>query len=935
MDVTEVTIETAERGEVPFRLVWDEIMWEGNAAGYLVAIPVVGGGSDPGEVEELKRQLEEFQEMAAAEAIELRARLEEKEGSQAHELEELRAKLAETQESAASEIDELTARLERSRELSESMEGADTATLRRELEQSVEMAAVEADKRQAAEQERQKLQAKLRDLHQRSLSKLEAARDALEKERTERNELSARLAQLKQETDRLREQLEAKTDEVETVRHQSGEHFESLKSELLLKTQAHADVEEELQRLRNRVEELEIELVATSAGLASAESTLGTTTTLENKLVSLEGVVEELRFRRDLDYREVEGTLRRLQERYADIQVNGVSIGELDTSDLEKELTELRSELESLRQERKADREKLASVPVMTERIELLEEALQEALEAQEESDDTNFLIQVRKLEAELAQAREEIDTVRQEAENSVQLARREAEQELARTRHDTASAEELNRSRARIAELEMMVAGLNTAGETTTSSNEKELQAELQRAREQLEEMSRELRRTLEGDRETKKLAYADQLTGLPNLNLTGQYLQVCYERSTRNEGALALMLIDLDHFRRVNDALGQKAGDDLLRQVGARLQRSVTEKDTAIARRGEDEFMVVAFMEGARSDGEALMARVRGIAHNLLNELAKPFDILGQRVQVTASLGVALFPGPAESCPALFEQAEHAMYQAKEAGRARVLFYTEEMHSIRERRRNLESELHQAHSQGQIGVVFQPIYEIASKKVAGVEALMRWSHPHRGILEPEEFLEAAEESGLIIPIGDAVIRDALEVTKQRFMKKKFVSLNLNFRQLIDSGFSARFMKHVQLTGAKPHEVIVEVSEKTVGLDPDRIRKTLDSLAHWGVGIAFEDFGGGGSTLSHLTEFSLRVLKIDAGLIKQIPDNRATTNLCRAIAQMANSLNIPVVAEGVDTREQLEVIASIGCQYVQGDILSPPVPLSQLGQVI
>ncbi|HIB68485.1 MAG TPA: diguanylate cyclase [Phycisphaerales bacterium] len=321
---------------------------------------------------------------------------------------------------------------------------------------------------------------------------------------------------------------------------------------------------------------------------------------------------------------------------------------------------------------------------------------------------------------------------------------------------------------------------------------------------------MNNELRRTLEGDRETKKLAYADQLTGLPNLNLTGQYLQVCFERSGRGEGALALILIDLDHFRRVNDALGQKSGDELLKQVGARLQRVVTEKDTAIARRGEDEFMVVAFMENARVDGEALLARVRGIAHNLLNELAKPFEVKDQKVQVTASLGVALYPGPARDRTELLEQSEHAMYKAKEAGRARVNFYTEEIHNIRERRKYLEQELRQAINMNQFGLLYQPIYDLSTSKAVGVEALLRWNHPTRGMLEPADFLEVAEDSGLIVQIGDLAVQEALSIAKQKFMKRKFLSLNLSFRQLIDSGFAQRFMKHLQMAGVPPHEVIV-----------------------------------------------------------------------------------------------------------------------------
>jgi len=171
--------------------------------------------------------------------------------------------------------------------------------------------------------------------------------------------------------------------------------------------------------------------------------------------------------------------------------------------------------------------------------------------------------------------------------------------------------------------------------------------------------------------------------------------------------------------------------------------------------------------------------------------------------------------------------------------------------------------------------------------------------------------------------------------VAKQKFMKRRFLTVNLSFRQLIDSGFSARFMKHLQMAGVPPHEIMVEISEKTAGIDPDRIKNTLAHLAHWGVGIALDDFGTGSSELTHLTDYTLRVVKIDGSLIARIPDDRAATKLCQAIAQMANALEIPVLAEGVETREQLKQIAGMGCQYAQGLILGAPMNVNQLIQVL
>ena len=1079
MDSDRVLITTADAGEVPFRLIWEEILWDGNVAWYLAAVPAIGdkGAEAQEEASRLREELEKSQEIVLSENQQLKDRLEYAE-RQAQEWDELRSQLQQSKEMAAAEVDELKARLENSQE-----NAGEVDALRERLEQSAEMAAVETEKRQTAESERDRLEAKLRDLHQRSLSKLEAARSALESERAERDQLSQRLSRLKQETDNLRQSLEEKSLEIEEVRSRSGEQFSGIQAELeerarelsardeelsnkdrelsardeelssknrelsardeelsnknrelvqleqelsLIRQELEAkaqevaqaeeradryrreyeeldremmaaqeknallqaklqssearmeryqrlmdrdanefsqgsDAEQENERLRTQIEDLQVELAATAAaarsnesassngaaleqleqecqslreGLQSKESRIreledaltapGATnggahdSILQSRLVEANKLIDELRFHRELEYQEAQASLRALQDRYASVQVNGaeavVEESNEEAAALEQKLSELEGELQDTRLNLARSQEELEvkaeiaqSVPLLREKIQTLEESLQQARQSSSSEVSPEIAARVQELEAEVQRARTE------------------------------ASPEELQLARRRISELEATLAsqphGVVADGEL--SEKNRQLEHELHKTREQLADLNQELRRTLEGDRETKKLAYADQLTGLPNLNLTGQYLQVCFERSGRGEGALALILIDLDHFRRVNDALGQKAGDALLKEVGGRLQRCVTEKDTAIARRGEDEFMVVAFMENARVDGEALHARVRGIAHNLLNELAKPFDVLDQRVQVTASLGVALYPGPAASRVELLEQSEHAMYKAKESGRARVSFYTEEMHNHRERRRYMENELKQALAQRQFGLVYQPIYEIASSKVVGVEALLRWSHPQRGVLEPREFLEVAEDTGIIVQIGEQVIQEALEVAKQKFMKRRFLTLNLSFRQLIDSGFSARFMKHLQVAGVPPHEVMVEISEKAAGIDPDRIKNTLAHLAHWGVGIALDDFGTGSSELTHLTDYTLRVVKIDGSLIARIPDDRAATKLCQAIAQMSNALEIPVLAEGVETREQLKQIAGMGCQYAQGLILGAPMNVSQLIQVL
>ena len=922
MDRDRIDFDLDDSGLTTFRLLWAEILWEGNPAWYLVTYPADGADGP----------------------------------------------------------EELQTRLER----------------------SMELAATELEKRQAAEGEREKLEAKLRDLHQRSVAKLEAARTALETEKSERSALVERLTRLKEETDELKAQLEEKKMQVEEASHRSTEVFDTLKAELTAKEQALVNAEEKSERYRKVYEDLDAEMTRSqeqsallSAKLHTAEARLeraqrlldGNSLEAVSAVGAQAGEAELLSLRERIG--ELEAELRRsrleptepvldqsatvasLEAECAGLRAqleaalsglaqaggssttadsDGAEAASLrrqlsETSELlaelrlhkEQELSEARSNLAKLQDLYSASRAggngQVESVAVLADaelegarrRIGELELAL-----AANSSSEREEALAVRVAELESLLSRQSSE------ESNAQWAQArvaELEEQLERSRTE-ASPEELVQARSRISELESLLAQSQTPAGGGGEERQR-LEAELSQAHAQLNEMARELRRSVDSDRETKKLAYADALTGLPNYNLTGQYLQVCFERSGRGEGALALILIDLDHFRRVNDALGSKAGDELLRQVGARLQRTVTEKDTAIARRGEDEFMVVAFLEGATVDGEALSARVRGIANNLLSELIKPFEIAEQRVQTTASMGVALYPGPAADREALLEQAEHAMYKAKESGRARVSFYTQEIHQNRDRKIRVERELRQGVSEGQFTMLYQPILEIPSGKVVGLEALLRWSHPQRGMLEPSEFLALAEETGVILPLSDQVMAEAMLVMKQKFMKRRFMSFNLSHRQLVDVGFPNRFMKHLERAQIRPNEVMVEVSERNIATDPERSKNTLASLAQWGVGIALDDFGSGASELSLFREFPIRLLKIDGELVRKLPSDRDAAKLCYAIARMSAALEIPVLAEGVESREQLEMISSFGCQYAQGNFLREPMNVNQLIQIL
>lgn len=870
-------------------------------------------------------------------------------------------------------------------------EGAEAEQLKLRLEQSMETAAVESEKRKQVEGDRERLEMKLRDLHQRSIAKLDGAREALEKEKAERQALLQRLDQLKSESDQLKLELEEKSIQVEEVKHRSAEMFEALRSELAAKDSSISQSEEKAERYRKFYQELDGEVGRTqeenallAAKLRATESRLNRAQKLLDgvSVSALEGATDDASTAElkasQARIKELETTLQNARKEALEAPWGARSSHR--TATLEAECKRLRQELSEARS---------TSIPVSSKQIQSVMTELrlhnqQELVEARIALGKLQDLYQSLKyagvggkdekqlgelkasliglrdrvLELEAALARSEAKV--RELENEVQAIddlkkgsrgrEKELEGQILRLQmmlkqaEDGSGSDESKAAGQRIAELEAQLAEAQARGGpfevpglfegADWHAERAQLQSDLAQLKMKLGETTSELSRTKEGDRETKKLAYADQLTGLANFNLTNQYLQVCFDRCGRGEGAMALIVIDLDNFRRINEAMGQKAGDELLRQVGGRLERIVVEKDTAIARRGEDEFIVVAFLDGAGVDSEALAARIRGLANNILGELAKPFEVFFQTVHTTASMGVALYPGPARNGSVLLEQAESAMYRAKETGRARINFYTREIHQARERKVRLEKELREAVAAGQFTVYYQPVIEVGSKKIVGLEALLRWSHPLRGILEPAEFLSIADESGLILPLSEQVLGEALSIVGQKFMNKRFLSFNLSHRQLVDAGFASRFMKHLQRNQVKPSEIMVEVSEKAAGVDPSRTRQTLASLTQWGVGIALDDFGHGACDLSIFREFAIQLVKIDGSLVRRVIIDKEAAKLCLAIVKMATALEIPVLAEGVESREQLEVVAEFGCKFAQGRFLYEPMNITQLQQV-
>lgn len=433
----------------------------------------------------------------------------------------------------------------------------------------------------------------------------------------------------------------------------------------------------------------------------------------------------------------------------------------------------------------------------------------------------------------------------------------------------------------------------------------------------------------------ETRRLAFEDRLTALPNFNILQQFLDYTVGMVARGEGSAALLVLDMDRFRMVNQTMGHAAGDDLLCQLAERFKAHIRPSDV-FGRRREDEFLVVVVQEngeGVETDRAATAQIANSLATRLLGVLAEPLHTHGMTVNLSASLGITMFGAPGETSQQVLEQAYAALDRARELGRARLHFYSADLQERARKRVQMVPRLRQALEAQEFMLLYQPIVDLKAGKIAGLEAFLRWNDPQLGLLEPADFLWAAEESGAIVPIGEWVVQEACLLSAQ--YKDIFVSINLSARQLMHADFPRRFMKAVERARAKPQKLVVEIAEDTSALDPDRIDAVLGELARWGVGVAIDDFGAGTSSLKRLQSAKPRFLKIDGGFVTGLPGDRQSWSITLAACQLAASLQMLSLAEGVEGAEQVACLRQIGCKLAQGRFFSPPVPAASLRELV
>lgn len=438
------------------------------------------------------------------------------------------------------------------------------------------------------------------------------------------------------------------------------------------------------------------------------------------------------------------------------------------------------------------------------------------------------------------------------------------------------------------------------------------ELARALRQRRQELEQVNKEL----------EHRAFHDALTGLPNRLMLRDRLSQAIARAERHRSVLAVLFIDLDRFKAINDTLGHQIGDAVLQSVASRITDQLRKSDT-VAREGGDEFLVL--LEDVGSVQNAAL-----VAAKLLHSLDQPHVIGSHSLHCSGSIGVAMYPDDGASAGELIKHADAAMFDSKGEGRNQVHFFSEDSWARLSRRFMLEAELRTAIDEGQFIVHYQPQVELAGNRICGAEALIRWKHPERGLVSPLEFIPLAEELGLIVPIGEWVLNEVCKQMKdwlQRFGWSPSVSVNISARQLQLTDFAQRVEDILKRHQLPPQLLELELTEHSLMQQHERASQLLSGLKQQGVRLVLDDFGTGYSNLMTLSSMPFDMLKVDRSFVSGIEDDVPSRALVDMILALARQLRLQVVVEGVETRQQQSLLADLGCEFVQGYLHAPPLP--------
>ena len=420
--------------------------------------------------------------------------------------------------------------------------------------------------------------------------------------------------------------------------------------------------------------------------------------------------------------------------------------------------------------------------------------------------------------------------------------------------------------------------------------------------------------------------MAHHDPLTGLPNRIQLGEQIDKALGE-LKPLDRLAVHFLDLDHFKIVNDTLGHLVGDELLTEVGQRLKNCVSDSDL-VARLGGDEFAVLQTSIRGPRDISAFAERVR-------TAVKAPYELGGLRAVIDVSIGISQAPQDGATSVELLKRADLALYEAKADGRGTFRFFETDMDSRVQARRTLETELRNAIVNNEFRLLYQPIVNIRENRIDCVEALVRWAHPKRGIVSPSEFITAAEETGLIIPLGEWVIRQACHDAANWPSNVK-VAANLSPVQLSSVSLTSVVLSALESSGLTPERLELEITEDTLLRHNQSNLLVLNNLRNHGVHIVLDDFGTGYSSLNYLRHFAFDKIKIDQSFVKDLSlENELSLAIVQSVARLAGVLNVAITAEGVETREQLELITAAGCTHYQGYLFSEPKSAREISDLL
>ncbi len=439
---------------------------------------------------------------------------------------------------------------------------------------------------------------------------------------------------------------------------------------------------------------------------------------------------------------------------------------------------------------------------------------------------------------------------------------------------------------------------------------------------------LCRAIRYAMERHRATQRitqLAHYDHLTGLANRGLFYERLNCAVARCHRNDMAMALIFLDLDHFKEINDSLGHECGDSLLKTVATRIKKCIREIDTGV-RLGGDEFAILLEQIISVED-------VGVIAERILHLLAQPIIVQHHQLQITASLGITIYPWDSANPQALLSHADAAMYRAKAQGGNSYQFYTAGMKTAGLDGSTLEVELKRALAKKEFLLYYQPQMDLRTKQIIGMEALLRWHHPYQGLIAPNDFIPQAEENGMILPIGEWVLRTASKQAKY-WEKQGFptprMSINLSARQIHQGNLPALLHDILKRSHLDPGNLTLELTETFLIHETEETLQTLHELKAMGIHLYIDDFGAGYASLRYLKSFPIDGIKLDKSLIQELPHSTNDAAIVEAVISMGKAMGLTVIAEGVETQEQVDFLEEHDCDAIQGYWVAPPLPATE-----